>query len=273
MPLRRQKGNAIAFDCTYVQSLYHKRRKGSGALRHLLFNKMIIFEYSKRNKDFIQSQESPMHLISSLLFALSANMDTFIVGMSCGIKKDHISLFRNMVISLITLAGTVISISAGLTLAPLLPKKAAQISGSIILILLGLYYIIKSIIIRIKESHKNKLMRISALSAAELPDCSEESTCDIKMTELPPDRHLLPMKDAVLLGLALSINNIGMGIGASITGVELFPTAVLTLAVSMLFLTLGNQLGESTFFKTIRWAADPLSGLILVGLGVYEIFI
>lgn len=215
-----------------------------------------------------------MHLISSLLFALSANIDTFIVGMSCGIKKDHISLLRNVVISLITLAGTVISISAGLTLAPLLPPKAAQISGSVILILLGLYYIIKFLIIQLREHHRNKLMRISALAAAALPDIEkEEPSWDLKISELPPGQRLLPMKDAVILGIALSVNNMGMGIGASITGVALLPTAVLTIAFSMMFLALGNHLGETSFFRTVRRFADPLSGLILVGLGIYEIFI
>lgn len=215
-----------------------------------------------------------MHLISSLLFALSANIDTFIVGMSCGIKRDHISLLRNVVISLITLAGTVFSISAGLTLAPLLPAKAAQVSGSLILILLGLYYIIKFLIKQLKEHHREKLLKISALAAAELPESEkEEPTWDLKITELPPGQRLLPMKDAVILGLALSVNNMGMGIGASITGVELLPTASLTIIISILFLALGNHVGESTFFRTVRRFADPLSGLILIGLGIYEIFI
>lgn len=44
-----------------------------------------------------------MHILSSFLFALSANIDSFIVGMSYGIKKSNIDLLKSTVISLITL--------------------------------------------------------------------------------------------------------------------------------------------------------------------------
>ena len=54
-----------------------------------------------------------MHLISSLLFALSANIDSFIVGMSYGIKKSDISLLKSTIISLVTLIGTIAAILMG----------------------------------------------------------------------------------------------------------------------------------------------------------------
>lgn len=191
-----------------------------------------------------------MHIISSILFAFSANIDAFIVGMSCGIKKDHISLPGNIVISLITLAGTVFSITAGLTLLPLLPSWAARICGSSILILLGLYYMIKYFLPGSKK---------------EPPHASAAS--------VETKSRLLPYKEAAVLGLALSLNNMGMGIGASITGMRLLPTSLLTFFFSVLLLSLGNHLGETRFFQTAQRYADPLSGCILIGLGIYEFFI
>lgn len=191
-----------------------------------------------------------MHLISSLLFAFSANIDAFIVGMSCGIKKDHISFIGNIVISLITLTGTVFSITAGLTVLPLLPHWAEQVCGSSILMLLGIYYIIKYFL------HFTKV------------DNTSFSESDVEK-----ESKVLSYKETVILGIALSVNNMGMGIGASITGMSLIPTSLFTFLFSILLLFAGNHVGEARIFKTVKQYADPLSGLLLIALGVYELFI
>lgn len=201
-----------------------------------------------------------MHLISSLLFAFSANIDAFIVGMSCGIRKEHISLTENIVISLITLFGTVLSITAGIAIAPFLAPKTAQIAGSLILIILGIYYIIKSFILWLKSRHDIMVLNTGTAKSKTL----ETSAAAPK---------ILPFKDAIILAFALSINNMGMGVGASITGIKVLPTAILTFLLSLVFLSLGNHLGESAFFRSARRFADPLSGIILIGLGIYELFV
>ena len=81
--------------------------------------------------------------ISALLFGISANIDTLVLGFSYGIKKQRISLKTNLLLSLITLAGTLLSIGLGLHLASFLSLQAAQIAGSLLLIGLGLYYCLK----------------------------------------------------------------------------------------------------------------------------------
>lgn len=202
-----------------------------------------------------------MHLISSILFAFSANIDAFIVGMSCGIKKDHISIIGNIVISLITLTGTVFSITAGLTVLPLLPHWAEQVCGSSILILLGLYYIIKYFVFLIKSRKTS--------TAPQIPPKSDSSA---ESNEKEKSRNL-SCKDTVMLGIALSVNNMGMGIGASITGMSLLPTSLFTFLFSVLLLFAGNHVGESRIFQAVKQYSDPLSGFILIALGIYELFI
>ena len=81
-----------------------------------------------------------MHLISSLLFALSANIDSFIVGMSYGIKKSDISLLKSTIISLVTLVGTIAAILMGTEISQLLPASCTVGIGCALLIGLGLYY-------------------------------------------------------------------------------------------------------------------------------------
>lgn len=197
-----------------------------------------------------------MPLFSSSLFAVSASLDALIVGITYGIKKVHIGFWTNLLVSLITLAGTVVSIGLGLKLAPLFPAKAATLAGSAILILLGGYYILKFLIQAVKKYLANR-----QLTATEM-----------QKTSSVPVRETLPLRETVLLGIALSVNNMGIGIGASIAGLELLPTAAATFLFSVCFLYLGNRLGKIRLLRIADRFADPLSGLLLIGLGIFELF-
>ena len=91
-----------------------------------------------------------MQLFPSLLFGISASLDALLVGISYGLRKVRIRLWQNLVISLVTLSGTCLSVGLGAWLAPLLPGILSRLAGSLILIFLGLYYIMKwlSVILR-----------------------------------------------------------------------------------------------------------------------------
>lgn len=197
-----------------------------------------------------------MSFISSLLFGFSASIDAFIVGMTYGVKKMHISSCKNLIISTITLAGTVLSILTGSRIAPFLPERAAKAAGSMILILLGIYYIVKFIIIYAKKRQTGKSVSANAISSAAASG--------------HPGTGLLTGREAAALGLALSVNNIGIGLGASISGIRLASTAAVTFFLSIILLALGNRLGKLHFLQFAGRFADPLAGLILIALGLYE---
>ena len=199
-----------------------------------------------------------MHLISSLLFAISANIDSFIVGMSYGIKKSNIDLLKSTVISLVTLTGTVIAILMGTQISQFLPASSTQAIGCALLIGLGLYYIIKSFFSYIREKIKKAEVKSN--------ECGSGT-----QNNVPAKASLLTMKEGLFLGLALSINNFGMGIGASITGLKLLPTAVMSLVVYVIFLYAGNLIGKTKVPHISDQSADFISGLILAALGIYEL--
>lgn len=192
-----------------------------------------------------------MHLLSSVLFALSANLDTLIVGISYGIKKERIPFLENVIISLITFAGTVSSIYMGMQITLFIPARLAQLIGCMILILLGFYYVFKFLV----EYFQGKL-------AAEQWNSEEESL-----------QKTISLKEAVIIACALTVNNMGMGIGASISGMQLIPTSISTLLFCMLFLYAGNKIGSVGISDAMKKWAAPVSGAILIVLGAYEIFL
>ena len=79
----------------------------------------------------------------ALLFGVSASLDALLVGISYGIRRIRIRLWQNLTISLVTLLGTCLSVGLGQRLAAVLPSMIGEYAGSLVLIILGLYYIAK----------------------------------------------------------------------------------------------------------------------------------
>lgn len=180
-----------------------------------------------------------MWFLSALLFGISASLDALILGISYGLRGIHITFRNNFLISLITLLGTCLSVGFGERLVLFIPKSINAWIGSIALIGYGLFYIIKF---------------------------------TINLSKKYPFKTELPKNSIFITGAALSLNNIGIGLGASIAGLHLLPAAVSTFVFSFAFLFAGNHLGRSRLSSVLGNAADPLSGLLLLGLGVWELF-
>ena len=189
-----------------------------------------------------------MHLISALLFSISANIDAFVVGLSYGIRKQHIPGLTNLLISLITFVGTLLSLWVGLRAAAFIPPTAAQIAGSTLLILLGLYYCSKYLLERLHRKRRKGSDSLNAQSAS-----------------------ILTWKEAAFLGLTLTVNNAGMGIGASFAGIHFLLTSLLTLFFCGFFLITGNRIGSRWAPGFLASQADLISGAIIVVLGAYEL--
>lgn len=188
-----------------------------------------------------------MLLISALLFSISANIDAFVVGLSYGIRKQRIPWLTNLLISLITFIGTLLSLWIGLRAAAFIPPTASRVAGSTLLILLGLYYCFKYLLGWLHREDK-EFDSISARSES-----------------------VLTGKEAAILGLTLTVNNAGMGIGASFAGISFLTTSFLTLFFCGLFLITGNRVGSRWATGSLARQADLISGIIIVVLGVYEL--
>ena len=196
-----------------------------------------------------------MQFLSSLLFGVSASLDSLLVGVSYGIRKVHIMLWQNLFIGSVTLLGTCLSIGAGHLLIPLLPEIVCRYAGSLILALLGIYYIIKWLVASLQNRHDNQLSHHSEISCVSAPQ----------------KRKTLSFAEVFTLSLTLSLNNLGIGLSASLAGLILLPTAVATLICSGLLLFLGNQLGRCRLLQLAGSAAEPVSGILIIGLSFVQL--
>lgn len=217
-------------------------------------------------------------LFSSLLFGVSASLDALLVGISYGIRQIRVRFWQNLVISLITLLGTCLSVGLGHQLIPFLPAAIQGCAGSLILILLGLYYIAKwaiSFIQGLKTDTSSQTAISQEITSTSLTEDAVEAVtaCSLESTAANASPPQLKLAEVFTLSLTLSLNNLSAGLSASLAGLTLLPTAVSTLACSVLFLFFGNRLGQSPILQLAGKAADPLSGILLIGLGVMQFFL
>lgn len=76
-----------------------------------------------------------MSILPPLLFGISASLDALLVSMALGLQKVPLPARHNLLISTVTLIGTVISIGLGNLLLPLFPIGIGTRIGSSVLIL------------------------------------------------------------------------------------------------------------------------------------------
>lgn len=198
-----------------------------------------------------------MQLVPSLLFGISASLDALLVGVSYGLRGVHVRLLQNLFISMVALLGTCLSVGFGGLLTPLLPSLINRLAGSLILMLLGLYYIAKWTLTFLQ----NRTPEIKANPEASALISAERSPGSLTASEV------------LLLSFTLSANNLGIGLSASIAGLTLIPAATATCICSILFLYLGNRLGRSRLMRLIGGLSDPISGMLLISLGLIQYFV
>ena len=196
-----------------------------------------------------------MRFVPSLLFGISSSLDALLVGISLGLRRVCVRLWQNLFISLVTVLGTCLCIGFGELLAPLLPPVIASCVGSLILIGSGIYYIVRWLPNARRKSGKQPIPQIK-----KEPEDADEVAPPLRAGEL------------IALSLSLSANNMGMGLAASLGELSLRYTAFATALFSVALLFIGNQLGKSRFLLFIGSLADPLSGALLIGLGILQLF-
>ena len=190
-----------------------------------------------------------MRTASILLFIVSANIDNLVISISYGIKKIKIPLISNIVISLISLIGTAAAMLLGKSTLSFIPSYAANILGSSILILIGAVCIIKYCFGEPKGNEK-----ACPVENLERYDKDESGVIDII--------------ESVSVGMLLTANNFGLGIGASAYGLDIVVMSAGSFAVSIISIFLGNTIGKSRLSKIAGKYAEIISGIIILILGL-----
>lgn len=201
-------------------------------------------------------------LIPAFLLSLSACLDNIVVGIAYGMKKVKIGLGSNLLIAIITSCGTLISMLFGRLIAKIIPVFIAQALGAAMIILIGLYFILEYFI---KKNRKdNTSMDEIVDDIVETTDCDQIKSCC--------NSQRIGIRETIMLSFALTINNLGIGISASLAGVNIVATVILTFVISILTIILGVMMGYNVIGRLFGKYASLVSGILMIILGVVEIF-
>lgn len=177
---------------------------------------------------------------AALLFALACNLDTILLSMGYALKGISIPWSGTLMIALVTTGVTWLSLGLGEAASALFSPGISERLGGVVLVGIGCWFLLDSL--RQREEKE--------------------------MEELP--NQAVGMWKWVSLAAALAVNNAGIGVAAGVAGLNLWEAAGGNFIVTLLFLPLGRMLGVKVAGRILGRYALPLSGGLLVLLGLWQ---
>ena len=202
-----------------------------------------------------------MSFLSILLFVIAASLDILVVSLAYGLKDIKINFSSTLVIASISALGTFISMILGKFLVDLIPVKLGDIIGGLVLLALGFYSIysyFKEKKILTSHNSENNSSPTFILENPEVADKDKSGN--------------IYFKESLALSLALALNNFGLGIGASISGLNIAFTTISTFIISLIFISLGFYLSKTIKSKNISKNSNLIAGIIIIILSLFIIF-
>ena len=213
-----------------------------------------------------------LHLATILLLSLSSNLDNIGVGVSYGVRKVNIPFTSNLLIAIITSSGTFLSILLGQSIYRFISPEMAGLLGGSIIIAAGIWVIFQEkVMCRGKEPHEEKPL----VAETGLSRFGFRHVVSILNNPIIADWDLsghIDLKEATALALGLTLNNIPNGVGAGMLGLSPILTTISVFFFSIITIWIGISSGIFGFHRLGK-LSGVISGLILIFIGVYEIFL
>lgn len=193
-----------------------------------------------------------MFWVTIVLFAAAACADSFVIGFNYGVKGVRISAIANSFLSLICFVGTFLSMLLGRFAGYYLDPAATDALGGLIFILLGLW------------------MLKSSLSAPKLQRRARVYSENPELVDKDQSR-VIELRESLLIGLILCLNNIGLGIGAGMAHISMIMASLVSALFSFIFIWSGCAIGKRI---TSRWCSrflEVVAAMLIVVLGTKEL--
>ncbi|MGC4376131.1 sporulation membrane protein YtaF [Fictibacillus sp. Mic-4] len=207
--------------------------------------------------------------ISMLLLAVAVSLDSFGVGLTYGIKGIKIPIKSILIISCCSASTLLISMGFGHIIEQFLSPKVGEVFGGLILFLIGTYFLFQVL----KPKKENEQVEQSEKTIVKLE--IKKLGIMIQILKKPVIADLdqsgsINGWEAVLLGVALSLDAFGAGIGAALIHLPPIWTAVFAAAMSSIFVLFGMRLGF--IFSKVKWVKKLtiLPGILLMIIGLLK---
>ncbi|WP_339147214.1 MULTISPECIES: sporulation membrane protein YtaF [unclassified Sutcliffiella] len=208
--------------------------------------------------------------ISLILLAFAVSLDSFSVGLTYGLRKMHMPLRSISIIACCSAVSLLLAMFVGTILMNFLSPAFAETIGGSILILLGVWVLYQFFRASTADD-TTSFVDERILFNLEIKSLGVVINILRKPTEADFDRSgSITGLEAFFLGIALSLDAFGAGIGAALLGYSPWLMAVSVAVMSSLFVITGIKLGR--IFSTVSWINkfSFLPGVLLIIIGIIK---
>ncbi|WNS46356.1 manganese efflux pump [Paenibacillus sp. MMS20-IR301] len=238
-------------------------------------------------------------LLSLLLLAFALSLDGFGVGVTYGLRKMKIPLLSIMIISLCSGVVIYVSMQVGVLLAKVVSPHAASSIGAVILVLMGCWSLFQMLTQKEKEKEQEGAVNgdelpedqarletaAAAADGADAADLQKPAVFSLELRHLgvviqilrtPSSADMdasgsISSMEAMILGIALSLDAFGAGLGAALLGFSPVSTALMIALFSGTFLLLGMKTGLRLSGSYWMKHAALLPALLLIAMGIMKL--
>jgi putative sporulation protein YtaF len=199
----------------------------------------------------------------TLFIALTNNIDNISARIAYSIRGIRISIPINIWISVITFVISAFAAFSGTMITGFVSKRLSSIIAMLLLTAIGLWMMAEPYMKKNNESPE---------------DAGQENGKNVFSVMMKPEyadkdhsKHI-DFKEATVLGVALSINNIGGGISAGVIGLSPLWVGLLSAVINFLALWMGNYIARIFIAWNLSKKATVVAGMILIAIGIEQIF-
>lgn len=204
-----------------------------------------------------------------ILFSLALSADGFIVGLSYGFSRIRTPLLSLLVIAASSLLAVTASMLLGRGLTAILPPQGAARIGAALIIAVGVYFLLNACRERISSldiGEREPLITFSVRFLGIIVQILKEpSRADLDAS------GEISTREAFILGLALSLDALGAGVGVAMTGFNILATAISVGVVKFIVVNLGISLGHRMQNQRLQSVSSFFPGLVLICIGLMEL--
>jgi putative sporulation protein YtaF len=215
-------------------------------------------------------------VISLLLLAFAVSLDGFGVGVMYGLRKIRIPLLSIAIISL--WSGIIIfgSMQIGVWMSSLMSVAVAKRIGAVILIGIGIWALIQ--MLQQKQQEPEELPKVTMEPSLKKILYIELKRFGlvIQILRTPSIADVdksgnISASEATLLGLALSLDAFGAGIGAALIGYAPILTSTVIAFASGTFIAIGLRIGFH--YAEMNWMKklSIVPGCVLILMGIMKL--
>ncbi|WP_027410285.1 sporulation membrane protein YtaF [Anoxybacteroides tepidamans] len=216
--------------------------------------------------------------LSMVMLALAVSLDSLSVGVTYGLRKMKFPLSSIIVIALFSGGMLLTSMYVGTFLILWLPVSVERALAAGILIALGVWAIYN-----VLKKREDELEDVTPEIAAATKTVRiwrvhlKRFGIVIQILKRPSLADLdgsgsISMKEAMLIGFALSMDAFGAGLSASLLGYSPFVLALLVSIMNVVFIRFGLKAGYKFSQFKIMKKATMIPGVILICLGLLKMF-